>query len=448
MASESSFDIVNKVDRQEVDNAVNQAAKEISQRFDFKNVDAGIKLSGEAIDLQANTEERVNAVLDVLKDKLVKRQISLKGLEADEPKLSGKIYKINASISAGITQETNAYDQVGNKTSAKDGEGKETRFTYDAANRLSERTDGFGTPDAALTTYKYDANGNRVEERDARLASLGEPWSIKSTYDPLNRLETTTDAETDVTRYGYDEEGNRTSVIEPEPQETTYAYDELGKLLRVVQPGNRVTSYQYDQNRNRVLQTDANGHEVRMTYDELDRMDALVQDPSGLAFRTSHAYDANGNETVLTDPKGQTVTSTYDELNRLKTKAYAYPASDPVRPWRHTTSIAYAYDANGNVTRIEDSVASGTDPSSALLVTTREYDDLDRLLSETSPLPDGGSRTVAYTYFANGTRKTVTGLVLAVLYAEYVFLRMAKAWEARRAPGPQGSPAGACATCT
>ncbi len=106
MASESSFDIVNKVDRQEVDNAVNQAAKEISQRFDFKNVDAEIKLSGESsIDMQANTEERVNAVLDVLKDKLVKRQISLKGLEAEEPKLSGKIYKINASISAGITQE-------------------------------------------------------------------------------------------------------------------------------------------------------------------------------------------------------------------------------------------------------------------------------------------------------------------------------------------------------
>ena len=53
MASESSFDIVNKVDRQEVDNAVNQAAKEISQRFDFKNVDAQIKWSGESIDLPA-----------------------------------------------------------------------------------------------------------------------------------------------------------------------------------------------------------------------------------------------------------------------------------------------------------------------------------------------------------------------------------------------------------
>ena len=105
MASESSFDIVNKVDRQEVDNALNQAAKEINQRFDFKNVDAGIKWSGESIDIQANTEERANAVLDLFKDKLVKRQISLKGLDAEEPKLSGKLYKIAASISAGITQE-------------------------------------------------------------------------------------------------------------------------------------------------------------------------------------------------------------------------------------------------------------------------------------------------------------------------------------------------------
>ena len=105
MASESSFDIVNKVDHQEVDNAVNQAAKEVSQRFDFKNVDAGIKWSGESVDIQANTEERANAVLDVFKEKLIKRQISLKGLDVDEPKLSCKIYKITASINAGISQE-------------------------------------------------------------------------------------------------------------------------------------------------------------------------------------------------------------------------------------------------------------------------------------------------------------------------------------------------------
>jgi len=117
--------------------------------------------------------------------------------------------------------------------------------------------------------------------------------------------------------------------------------------------------------------------------------------------------DENGNERLLTDAKGQTVTSTYDELNRLKTKAYAFAMGDSYRPWRHTTGTVYTYDPNGNLTQVDESVASGTDPP-ATLTTTRGYDDLDRLLSETTPLPDGGTRTVAYTYFANGTRRTVT----------------------------------------
>jgi uncharacterized protein YajQ (UPF0234 family) len=103
--ADSSFDIVSKVDRQEVDNALNQAAKEISQRFDFKNVGAHIGWSGEQIEMRANTEERVNAILDVFQTKLVKRGISLKAFEAGEPRLSGKEYKISGSMQEGISQE-------------------------------------------------------------------------------------------------------------------------------------------------------------------------------------------------------------------------------------------------------------------------------------------------------------------------------------------------------
>lgn len=105
MASDSSFDIVSKVDRQEVDNALNQAAKEIRQRFDFKNTDASIRWSGEAIELEANSEERVKAALDVFQTKLVRRGVSLKSLDAGEPRSSGKLYKITATTSEGITQE-------------------------------------------------------------------------------------------------------------------------------------------------------------------------------------------------------------------------------------------------------------------------------------------------------------------------------------------------------
>ncbi|MGW0614488.1 YajQ family cyclic di-GMP-binding protein [Streptomyces sp. NPDC002788] len=103
--ADSSFDIVSKVERQEVDNALNQAAKEISQRYDFKGVGASISWSGEQILMEANSEDRVKAVLDVFQSKLIKRGISLKALDAGEPQLSGKEYKIFASIKEGISQD-------------------------------------------------------------------------------------------------------------------------------------------------------------------------------------------------------------------------------------------------------------------------------------------------------------------------------------------------------
>jgi len=103
--ADSSFDIVSKVERQEGDNALNQAAKEISTRYDFKGADASIAWSGEKIEMRANAEERVKAVLDIFQSKLVKRGISLKALDAGEPQASGKEYKIFASVEEGISQE-------------------------------------------------------------------------------------------------------------------------------------------------------------------------------------------------------------------------------------------------------------------------------------------------------------------------------------------------------
>jgi cyclic-di-GMP-binding protein len=106
MPSESSFDIVSKIDRQEADNALNQAAKEIGNRFDFRGVGASVEWSGEnGIEIRANSEERANAVLDVLREKFVKRGVSLKHLDAAEPKVSGKEYRIAIALKEGITQE-------------------------------------------------------------------------------------------------------------------------------------------------------------------------------------------------------------------------------------------------------------------------------------------------------------------------------------------------------
>jgi cyclic-di-GMP-binding protein len=106
VAYESSFDIVSKINRQEVDNALNQAGKEIGTRFDFRGVGASIAWSGDhAVEIKANSEERAKAVLDVFKEKLVKRSVSLKVLDPGEPKPSGREYRLAVTLKEGISQD-------------------------------------------------------------------------------------------------------------------------------------------------------------------------------------------------------------------------------------------------------------------------------------------------------------------------------------------------------
>jgi cyclic-di-GMP-binding protein len=104
--ADSSFDVVSKVEHQEVDNALNQAAKELSTRFDFRGTDTRIEWQGdEAITITSSTEERVKAAVDVFKEKLIRRDISMKAFDAGEPQSSGKTYKVSGSINEGIDSE-------------------------------------------------------------------------------------------------------------------------------------------------------------------------------------------------------------------------------------------------------------------------------------------------------------------------------------------------------
>ncbi len=104
--ADSSFDIVSKVDRQEVDNALHQAVKEIGQRYDFRGTEASIEWSGDrAIRISANSEDRAKAALDVLQTKLVRRKVSLKALESGDPHASGKTYVIDSALKEGLSAE-------------------------------------------------------------------------------------------------------------------------------------------------------------------------------------------------------------------------------------------------------------------------------------------------------------------------------------------------------
>ena len=88
--AESSFDVEAGVEQQEVDNAINQAAREVATRFDFKDTDTKVEWAGETgITVESSSEDRARAALEVLRDKCVKRKVSLKALDVQDPREVG-----------------------------------------------------------------------------------------------------------------------------------------------------------------------------------------------------------------------------------------------------------------------------------------------------------------------------------------------------------------------
>lgn len=154
MAADNSFDIVSKVDEQEVLNALNMAAKEVRNRFDFKGTDAEITQSGDDFELSANGEERVKAILDVFQTMLVRRKIDLKTLESTEPKLSGKLWKIRASITQGISQE-NA-KKVAKLIRDEGPKGVRTQIQGDELRVFSKKRDDLQAVQALVKAQDYD----------------------------------------------------------------------------------------------------------------------------------------------------------------------------------------------------------------------------------------------------------------------------------------------------
>jgi len=104
--AQSSFDIVSEVDLQEVRNAVDQASREIHQRFDFKNTDTSLTLEDEKIELQSATEDRLKAAYQVLQEKAIRREVPLKALQPGEvqPAAKGSVRQ-TISLVTGISDE-------------------------------------------------------------------------------------------------------------------------------------------------------------------------------------------------------------------------------------------------------------------------------------------------------------------------------------------------------
>ena len=106
MAKDCSFDVVSEVDMQEVDNAVNQAKKEIGTRYDFRGSKSEISLEGDTNKIIGDDEYKLNAIIDVLKGKMVKRNVAVKNLDFGkvEPAAGATVRQV-ITIKKGITKE-------------------------------------------------------------------------------------------------------------------------------------------------------------------------------------------------------------------------------------------------------------------------------------------------------------------------------------------------------
>ena len=152
--ADSSFDIVSKIDRQEVDNALSQAAKELAPRYDFKGTGATIEWSGEVIEITANAHDRATAVLDVFKEKLIKRQQSLKILDAGEPRPSGRESKISVALKEGITSED--AKKVGKLIRDEGPKGVKVQVQGDELRVSSKKRDDLQAVQALVKGQDYD----------------------------------------------------------------------------------------------------------------------------------------------------------------------------------------------------------------------------------------------------------------------------------------------------
>ncbi len=143
--ADASFDVVSEYDRQEVDNAINQAAKEIGTRYDCRNVGARVELEGETIKMAANTAERTLAVWDVVQSKLVRRKVSLKCVDVGdaEPYQSGKEYRLVGNLQKGLSSEnakkiTKVIRDEGPKGVKTQIQGDSVRVTHKSRDTLQE----------------------------------------------------------------------------------------------------------------------------------------------------------------------------------------------------------------------------------------------------------------------------------------------------------------------
>ncbi|KAA0256407.1 MAG: RHS repeat protein [Acidobacteria bacterium] len=266
-------------------------------------------------------------------------------------------------------------------------------FTYDNKARLHQVVH----PDASSLSYNYDADGLLWKVRDERHVDPNVVYG----YDERHRLASVTQKQglaegpDVVTGYGYDAHDNLTSVDDPNGTTTTHVYDDFGRLQRQTSPVSGTTTYTYDASGNLLTSSDANGATTTRAYDAAGRVTSAVSTRVGYTTETvTYTYDdkegyGRGRLNTMTDPAGS-VGYFYERRGLLRQEGRSLSSTPYLQ--------GYAYDANGNRTRVAY-------PSGRVVDYT--YDFADRPLSAAASVPAAQPYVDSATYAPFGPRRTL-----------------------------------------
>ena len=222
-----------------------------------------------------------------------------------------------ASRNVGGESTTYTYDNAGLLTKVTLPDGSSLDYTYDNAHRLTQIADNLGN----RISYTLDAAGNRRQEQVFDpLKQLAQTRS--RFYNNLNRLTQEIGATGQTTAFGYDNQGNVTSIDGPLPgtvDVTTHTYDALNRLAHVTDPRSGQVNYGYNGLDQLTSVKDPRNLETTYSYDGLGNLNQQVSPDTGT---TGNTYDAAGNLLTQTDAKGQATSYAYDSLNRVTSITY------------------------------------------------------------------------------------------------------------------------------
>lgn len=323
----------------------------------------------------------------------------------------------------------NSYDANGRPLTITDPNGTVTTLTYDPRGRLTSRTVGGETtsfsyyptglleqvtlPDGSSLSYTYDPAHRLTQVSDGlgdkivyTLDAMGNRTAT-NTYDPSGALHRThtrvinalnevyqevnaagTSAVT--TTFGYDNDGNTTSIHAPLSRNTGETYDALNRVSSITDPADGVTTFGYDPQNDLTSVKDPRGLTTSYSYDGFGDLTSQTSPDTGT---TTNTYDPDGNLATSTDARGAVATYGYDALNRVTSIAYSLGGTTD-------QTLSFTYDQG------TDGIGHLTGASDANHSMSWTYDALGEMTSMTQ-IVGGVSRQIDYSY-TNGDLTSIT----------------------------------------